>query len=332
MGATSNSWEILSNVLTGNSLSVVNVTNEYKAFNAVYDASLPALRVTIGNLQSTVDAAVLSALTTFTAYSGDTYNIFNSYSSITNNNTYEICSTFCPQTGQTIEELFKSYQTTTTCPSIWQATGVAFSYADYDPNGIGPFTGSDIVIITTDKKLQMDLQTNPASDYRTQVNGMAWAVYDNPNFVSHFLINALGYQWTVWNGIYDFIDNTPHLVFLSGGMETLTAITIDRFTTDRSTLKFQNQYAIRELRIPFACTGLTSIVIKNEELSQDSVNQILINADLNGQFNGKIDLKDTNLRIFECICTHIPSNSKPSGNGCIAVRNLKSKGWEIKTN
>jgi len=321
MAQTSNSFEILNSVLTGNSLSVVNVTNEYKAFNAVYDANLPALRVTIGNLQGVVDGAVEAAIS---GYTGNTY--------VTNNNTYEICSTFCPPSAQTIQELFQQYQTTNSCPQVWQATGIPFSYADYNPNQIGPYTGSQIVVITTDKILKMDLATSPPSDYRTHINGLAWTTYENPDFVSHFLINGMGWEWTVWQGQYSWNNNSPHLVFLSGGMETLTAITIDRFAIDNSTLKYQNPYSIRELRIPLACTGLTSIIIKNEDLSVDSVNQILINADLNGQFFGTIDLQNRDLGRIGCICSHIPGAKSPSGNGCVALRNLISKGWDVKIN
>lgn len=253
--------------------------------------------------------------------------------------------TFAPI--ETMEEIFRQYQESTSpCPAIYFATGIPFEYSDYYSGGTGPFVGEEIAIITTDDKFSCNFITSPSSNYQTSIvtghtknmdTGEQRYLPDyapNPDFRSYFIIDGMGWSWETWVGLYTWRTKVPHLAFLSGAMQTLTSIYMDRF--GGWTCDLQNTGSIKEFRVPLTATNLTSIIIKNEDLSVTSVNQILINADLNGKFGGYIDLSDTDLyakfMCKSCICGYIPHNASPTGNGCISVRNLISKNWIVKTN
>lgn len=243
-----------------------------------------------------------------------------------------------------IEELFGIYSV----PACQQASilGAIYDYhttgfatqIEYYSAGTQPCTASTIGMITSQKTINMEFLCSGSpvvigyDKKRGGVYGIDANIYQTEfNTEIEFTPYTTGSQ-QYFPGYSYPQEDILHLIYFYGqNLSAITSIVSNRY------LPHSNQFMsvaqpghIYELRIPTGCTSLNRIIIKNEGLSNESVNSILVTLDAIGNEGGYIDLSD--YKIKGCHCNPIYSNAKPCVNGVVAKQRLLNKRWTVITN
>lgn len=184
------------------------------------------------------------------------------------------------------------------------ATGINQGVIEYDYENMEIYSGDTIPIIFNGN--QINIQFNDDVYVNDNING--WSLYEE--YISKFQKGQRK----------NFVMPVPHLINFSA--INFTMIYSDANNTRSQTWKpvdMKNENLIYEVRIPFNFSSLKTVIIKNEALSCQSIENILVTLDLNGLMNGVVELDGYR-------------NSGLSRNSFVAKRNLIKKGWKVFTN
>lgn len=199
------------------------------------------------------------------------------------------------------------------------ATGFPTEYLPGYPSGTTVYTGSSFICLVKDDRLTLNINDN-------------------------LILNRNG-NWQPFSNDINLINDIWHLLYISGiTFENVTSIHTDRFDYNQNvrraeiteaqkcnlflTSRFTNDISaqgkyIREFRIP-PLPNCKFFVFRNENLSQQSIDQILISLAEYAPNGGYIDLKcpfsnKTGLK-----------NAYPSTAGQVAIQKLIIKDWKIE--